>query len=196
MNSPLFTMTTKAPISKPIPAGSSSMVSKTSINTGNGHANGSNGHYPNKSTSSDSGRQPSSSAYGTYYGNNNYNGNYGNVYGGGYGGNGGYQDGMRRRTTSQPQHPQNIPNDQKDQQQSQQQQYSQRTKTRQRLEEARKAERSIAELTQVFGKMASLVSAQEEVLENIEYDVENSYMETDAASKEIGKLYDIKKGNR
>ena len=152
--------------------------------------------------------QSSVPAYGSYYGNSTYNGSYG----GGYGGVANHQDGMRRRNNtssfqSQQQQPQmnyNNNNSQYQEQQQQQdqqqhvqaQQYEQRSQTRQRLEEARKAERSIAELTQIFGKMASLVSTQEEVLDNIEYDVENSLMETEGASKEIGKLYEMKQGNR
>merc|ERR1712071_349463 len=136
------------------------------------------------------------SYYGGYGGNN-----YG--YGYGYGGASGAQDGIRRRATTQSQQPNNSNNAYPQQQQQRQQQHSQlqqqyehRTQTRLRLEEARKAERSIAELTQIFGKMASLVSSQEEVIENIEYDVENAYMQTEGASKEIGKLYEMKQGNR
>ena len=128
-----------------------------------------------------------------------YNGNYGYI--GGYGGGGynygGNQDGIRRRNASnsisQPQ-PYNPYERQETHQQQQIQQ--QRSHTRERLEVAKKAERSIAALTKIFGEMANIVSAQEEVVEHIEHDVENAYTETQAASSEIVKLYDMKKGNR
>jgi hypothetical protein len=72
----------------------------------------------------------------------------------------------------------------------------QERQTQQRLQEARQAERSLAELGTLFGKMSSLIVHQGQVIENIEDDVEAAMMDVGAGHEEIQILYGIKKGNR
>ncbi|GKY92135.1 hypothetical protein MPSEU_000184900 [Mayamaea pseudoterrestris] len=76
------------------------------------------------------------------------------------------------------------------------QQQQEERATQQRLQEARHAERSLAELGTLFGKMSSLISQQSEVLENIEDDVEAACIDVAAGHAEITTLYSIKRGNR
>ena len=66
----------------------------------------------------------------------------------------------------------------------------------QRLDEARQAEQSLAELGTVFGKFSTLVQSQSEVLETIEDDVEAAHDYVAAGQNEITILYEIRKGNR
>jgi len=68
--------------------------------------------------------------------------------------------------------------------------------TKSRLENANQVEAAIAELGQMFGKMASLVSQQQEIVEKIEDDVESSLIQVDAGTEEIQKVFNIVQGNR
>ena len=56
--------------------------------------------------------------------------------------------------------------------QTQIQKRRQARQTQNRLDSARMAEKSLAELTSMFGKMSSLIQSQGETLEKIEDDVE------------------------
>jgi hypothetical protein len=82
---------------------------------------------------------------------------------------------------------------------SMQQQISQRREqraTHARAQQARIAERSIAELGVMFTKMSTLISQQGEALERIEDDVEAAGMDIDAGHNELVKVYGMTKGNR
>lgn len=68
--------------------------------------------------------------------------------------------------------------------------------TQQRLESARQAERSLAELTTMFSKMSHLIQSQGETLVKIEDDVEAAMDHVEAGREEIVKLYEWTKGNR
>jgi hypothetical protein len=72
----------------------------------------------------------------------------------------------------------------------------QERQARQRLEEARQAESSLAELGTLFGKMSALVSSQGETVAKIEDDVESALLDVRSGHGEIQQLYGIKKGNR
>ncbi|KAL3782207.1 hypothetical protein HJC23_001027 [Cyclotella cryptica] len=72
----------------------------------------------------------------------------------------------------------------------------QNRQTASRLQSARLAERSIAELTTMFAKMSTLISQQGEVLERIEDDVEAAGGDIDAGHEELVKVYGYTKGNR
>ena len=71
-----------------------------------------------------------------------------------------------------------------------------RRETAARLEQARSAERTLANLGTMFGKMADLVVAQGETIEKVEDDVEAAHVDVYAGHEEIQKLYGITKGNR
>jgi len=71
-----------------------------------------------------------------------------------------------------------------------------RRETAARLEQARGAERTLANLGTMFGKMADLVVAQGETIEKVEDDVEAAHVDVYAGHEEIQKLYGITKGNR
>ena len=66
----------------------------------------------------------------------------------------------------------------------------------QRVQEARQAERSLAELGTLFGKMSTLISQQSEIIDKVEDDVEAANLDVMAGEQEIATLYSIKKGNR
>ena len=68
--------------------------------------------------------------------------------------------------------------------------------TQSRTQQARLAEKSIAELGVMFTKMSSLISQQGEVLERIEDDVEAAGMDIDAGHDELVNVYGMTKGNR
>mmetsp|Transcript_18746 Transcript_18746/g.40209 ORF Transcript_18746/g.40209 Transcript_18746/m.40209 type:complete len:469 (+) Transcript_18746:39-1445(+) len=68
--------------------------------------------------------------------------------------------------------------------------------THSRVQQARLAEKSIAELGVMFTKMSSLISQQGEVLERIEDDVEAAGGDIDAGHDELVKVYGMTKGNR
>lgn len=80
--------------------------------------------------------------------------------------------------------------------QSQIQTRRQNRQTQSRLDNARLAEKSLAELTTMFGKMSSLIQKQGETLVKIEDDVEAAALHVDAGAQEIDKLYEFTKGNR
>lgn len=65
-----------------------------------------------------------------------------------------------------------------------------------RAQQARLAEKSIAELGVMFTKMSTLISQQGEVLERIEDDVEAAAGDIDAGHDELVKVYGMTKGNR
>ena len=68
--------------------------------------------------------------------------------------------------------------------------------TKNRLDNARQVESAIAELGQMFGRMASLVSQQQEIVDKIEDDVEASMVQVQAGSDEIQKVFEIVQSNR
>ncbi|KAL7524478.1 hypothetical protein ACHAXR_000591, partial [Thalassiosira sp. AJA248-18] len=68
--------------------------------------------------------------------------------------------------------------------------------THTRTQQARLAEKSIAELGVMFTKMSSLITQQGEVLERIEDDVEAAGVDIDAGHDELVKVYGMTKGNR
>jgi len=125
-------------------------------------------------------------------------------FGGGYGGSAsnsssyyGSGSGMRQRkavaTSADTQ------DSQQHQQQLEQEQLlvrQQERETQRRLQDARQAESSLAELGTLFSKMSSLITAQSETIVNIEDDVEAASFDVRAGHAEIQTLYTIKKGNR
>ena len=72
----------------------------------------------------------------------------------------------------------------------------QERQTQQRLHEARQAERTLADLGSLFGKMSTLISQQSETIDKVEDDVESALLDVRAGHEEITTLYSIKKGNR
>jgi syntaxin 5 len=68
--------------------------------------------------------------------------------------------------------------------------------THMRAQQARLAEKSIAELGVMFHKMSSLIVQQGETLERIEDDVESAGLDIDAGHGELVKVYGMTKGNR
>jgi hypothetical protein len=148
-----------------------------------------NGNTTQKSFATANGGTPASapSSYGGYggIGYGGANGYGGGAYGGG--GGGGYgSTGMRQRkaaTTDVDMHVQI-------------QERQQKRQTQSRMESARQAEKSLAELGTLFGKMSTLIVQQGEVLEKVEDDVEAALGDVTAGEQEIQTLYKIKKGNR
>jgi hypothetical protein len=163
--------------------------------------------------------KPTSGGYGSYYGSassgNAYgggatSGGYVGVGTGGYGGsaaNASYyagnaggnsaMSGMRQRrsvavasATNEDEGAQNF------QIQEQVQIRQQERQSQQRLSEARQAEKSLATLGTLFGKMSTLISQQAEVVDKVEDDVEAALVDVSAGQQEIQTLYSIKKGNR
>ena len=171
MNSPLFTMTPQ----KNSPA----QVSMTQ------NRQGSNPQAQTKSTGM---IQPA------IHGPAGYGGGYGG-YGGGYGATTGIRQrhsaGASTSTTSSMQADNNTL-----QVQSQIQERQTQRETQHRLEQAKQAESTLAELGTLFGKMTNLISAQGEQLEKLEDDVEAAMGDVIAGQEEIQTLYSIKKGNR
>ena len=80
--------------------------------------------------------------------------------------------------------------------QSQIQKRRQVRQTQSRLESAKMAEKTLAELTTMFGKMSNLIQSQGETLEKIEDDVEVAMGYVDDGHEEVGKLHQFKQGNR
>jgi syntaxin 5 len=184
MNSPLFTMTqqTSARASRP-PVSSGT--------NGSNHSNGSAAAVPTKRNSY------ATTTTAAYYGASAAAAN--STSSAGYGGYGGYggaatTTGMRqRRTIGGPSNPQqddasNI------QTQIQERQVQRETQTR--LEQATQAERTLASLGTLFGKMSTLISQQGEMVEKLEDDVESAMLDVSAGQEEIQTLYGMKKGNR
>lgn len=127
-----------------------------------------------------------------------YGGGGGGYGGGGYGSNSSYYQGpnhatgMRQRRGMQH----DMQQQQHDQQELLLQQRLQQRQTNQRLQEARQAERSLAELGTLFGKMSSLITQQSEVIDKVEDDVEAAFVDVSAGQQEIAVLHALKKGNR
>lgn len=151
----------------------------------------------------------SNSAYGggggsnSAYGGGGYGGGSSGTYGGGYGGGGyggaygvsGNKMGMRQRRPAAALQ-QDHQHQETDHMQAQLIQRQQERQTVQRVQEARQAERSLAELGTLFGKMSTLITQQSEVMDKIEDDVEAANVDVMAGQQEIATLYSIKKGNR
>jgi hypothetical protein len=124
-------------------------------------------------------------------------------YGGYYGGASYAATGMRQRRSGAP-NQSNINNnnkhedddDDRRQIQSQIQERQAKRETQSRLEHAKQAESTLAELGTLFGKMTHLISTQGEQLEKLEDDVEAAMGDITAGQEEIQTLYSIKKGNR
>lgn len=128
----------------------------------------------------------------------------------GYGGYGGYggdtrNTGMRRRgagnttkTSSYDPYQNDDENKIHDSNsvQAQIQMRRQNRQTQNRLESARQAERTLTELTQMFGKMSNLIQSQGETLVKIEDDVEAAFDQVQAGKEEIVKLHEWTSGNR
>ena len=112
---------------------------------------------------------------------------------GGYGGASYGATGMRQRRTAPTNH---ANHDDMMQVQSQIQERQAKRETQTRLEQAKQAESTLAELGTLFGKMTHLISAQGEQLEKLEDDVEAAMGDVTAGQEEIQTLYGIKKGNR
>jgi len=68
--------------------------------------------------------------------------------------------------------------------------------TQTRLESARQAEKTLAELTTMFSKMSNLIHSQGETLVKIEDDVEAAMDHVEAGNEELVKLYEWTSGNR
>ena len=116
---------------------------------------------------------------------------------GGYGGVGYGHSGIRQRKGNYPLS--NIPvqeQEEEDKVHTQIQMRERKRQTKQRLNEARQAESTLSEVTQLFGKMSTLITQQGETLEKIEDDVESALVDVSAGQEELTKLYSIKKGNR
>jgi hypothetical protein len=112
---------------------------------------------------------------------------------GGYGGASYGATGMRQRRSAPTNH---ANHDDMMQVQSQIQERQAKRETQTRLEQAKQAESTLAELGTLFGKMTHLISAQGEQLEKLEDDVEAAMGDVTAGQEEIQTLYGIKKGNR
>jgi hypothetical protein len=72
----------------------------------------------------------------------------------------------------------------------------QERKSQLRLKEARQAEKTLATVATLFGKMSTMISQQAEVVDKVEDDVEAAFLDVAAGHEEITTLYSIKKGNR
>jgi len=68
--------------------------------------------------------------------------------------------------------------------------------TKARLDNARQVESAIAELGQMFGKMANLVASQQEVVDKIEDDIEAAAVQVNSGADEIQKVFTMVQGNR
>lgn len=76
------------------------------------------------------------------------------------------------------------------------QQYQEKRQSASRLKEAVHAEKSLAALGTVFGKMSTLLAQQSETMQKVEDDVEAAHVDVVAGREQIHILYAIKKGNR
>jgi hypothetical protein len=80
-----------------------------------------------------------------------------------------------------------------------QEQIQERQKQRQtqyRVEAARQAERTLSELSTLFGKMSMLITQQGETLQKVEDDVESALLDVTDGQAELQVLHGIKRGNR
>jgi len=195
MNSPLFTMQPAQAKPKPIPP--PMMRNRNQIGAGvNGIAKVAPNPY-SQSTAPNPYGAPQTSGYG---GATN---GYGGGLGGGYGGS---NTGMRRRGGGPAtnngnngfnphQEDENKIHD-SNSVQAQIQMRRDNRQTQNRLDSARQAEKSLAELTTMFSKMTNLIHSQGETLVKIEDDVEAAMDHVEAGQEEIVKLYEWTQGNR
>jgi len=203
LNSPLFTMST-APISNPYAKSNQTITQSTS----NSQLNNRYSNYKQPiQPSAPSVNVEFNKGYGYGY-NGASSGGYNN--GAGYGGYNNISDstGMRKRAggtslsgniTYNPYQTEDevkVHSSNDDNIQTQIQKRRQARQTQSRLESAKLAEKTLAELTSMFGKMSSLIQSQGETLEKIEDDVEVAMGYVDDGYEEVGKLYEYTKGNR
>ena len=191
MNSPLFTMQPAQAKPKPIPP--PMMRNRNSAGAGaNGIAKVAPNPYSQITAPNPYGAAPTSGYGGAT-----------NGYGGGYGGN---NTGMRRRGAGPAtnngnngfnphQEDENKIHD-SNSVQAQIQMRRENRQTQNRLDSARQAEKSLAELTTMFSKMTNLIHSQGETLVKIEDDVEAAMDHVEAGRDEIVKLYEWTQGNR
>lgn len=190
--SPLFTMTPSKP--KPKPNGA------TRQRVAPAHSAGTNASTNGGATTAVYGASNGGAA--AYGGNTGYGGSAAPAYGaaaagyggGGGGGYGGYYGGAAN--TGMRQRRNNPAQEQTAMVQEQVQMRQEKRQTQNRLETAKQAETSLAELSTLFGKMSNLIVAQGETLEKIEDDVEAAHMDVASGQAEIQILYGLKKGNR
>lgn len=208
MNSPLFTVSHSQPKSS-----QSTMRNRQQGNgtSRNGQLNGNNPQMMQNRQ-----QQTAPNPYGAGAPKVGYGGM---AYGGGYGGAGAgnpYSSnttGMRRRGTAASssatqttnttgynpyaqQHEEENKIHNENSAQAQIQMRRENRKTQKRLEAARQAEKSLAELTTMFSKMSNLIHSQGETLVKIEDDVEAAMDHVEAGREEVVKLYEWTKGNR
>jgi syntaxin 5 len=206
-DNPLFQISTNSHLSKATPPlRSSSSQSAAPPPTATLPVNGS---YPARSIPMQRG---SATAPASHYYASSSPAAYGGGGGGGYYGGGGATTttssygggsvGMRQRRVQQPYYANSLSDTSQQPQQSTnnqvllQEQQHKSVFRQQRVQHARQAERSLAELGTLFGKMTSLIVQQSEVLEKIEDDVEAAVIDVTAGQEEITILYALKKGNR
>lgn len=195
-SSPLFTMTpaTSAKRERGGPARPPAYVNGRRVASANGDgANGANGNASsgnvvngNVANGNATGGYGGATASSTPYSSQ---GSYG---GGGYGGYYGGANsnmGMRQRRNNNNTNSTAMVQEQVQIRQQQRQ-------TESRAETAKQAERTLAELGTVFGKMSTLIVQQGETLEKLEDDVECALGDVTAGQAEIQTLYSLKKGNR
>jgi len=183
--------------------------SAPAMNGSNGTATTSSNNNNSAPSSSSGARQAPNKPHSnltSYYGTSSTSiptGYGGTAYGGGsrsnaayYGGSGHTATtGMRQRRARGDDQAATQQQQEQQQQAAMQQQLLER-QTQHRMHEARQAEKSLAELTGVFGKMATLITQQSETLEKVEDDVEAAMADVTAGHGEITTLYSLKKGNR
>ena len=217
MNSPLFTMqpAQAKPKAKPIPPPMmrhrNQIGASAGVGASVGAAAGANGiakvapnPYSQITAPNPYGAAPKS-GYGGGGATNGYGGGYG------YGGSNtntitNTNTGMRRRGAGPPtnngnngfnphQEDENKVHD-SNSVQAQIQMRRENRQTQNRLDSARQAEKSLAELTTMFSKMTNLIHSQGETLVKIEDDVEAAMDHVEAGRDEIVKLYEWTQGNR
>ena len=199
--------------SAPTPASATPATGTTqtpAASTMNGSQNGhtqstTNGYNRNNGTTNSS-----NGAYGSYYNTGAASatsgayGGYGGYANSGYGGAsyGGATTGMRQRrpttsaTTSSSSSSSFGQNDHASELQTQILERKQRRQTQNRLASAQEAERTLADLGNVFGKMSTLIVQQGETVDRLEDDVEAAAVDVAAGQAEIQTLYSLRKGNR
>lgn len=194
-DSPLFTMTANAPAPPVNPTASTA-------NGGGGTTSAPSSSAAN-GTAAKTSTNPYQRSASAGYGGGGYNYQTAGYGGGGYGGASyGGGTGMRQRRpnpsssfpTSNMHHQQQE--DDADRVQSQIQQRQQIRENKSRVAQAQQAERSLADLSVLFGKMSNLIVSQGEILEKVEDDVEAALVDVTAGQEEIQTLYSLKKGNR
>ncbi len=181
--SPLFTVTTSSKPNGRIPAGNR-RVTPARQGSLNGASMG------GAATSADTASAPSNS-----YGGTGYGGGVSTGYGGYYGAAASMtNEGIRQRRQNTTIN--NSGNLDVAMVQEQVQVRHEKRQTKNRLDHAKQAEKSLAELSTLFSKMSNLIVAQGETLDKIEDDVEAAHTDVAAGQAEIQILYSLKKGNR